>query len=130
GVPELLALPVVPDRSLADEICVTAAATGPMHDPQLANNDDEACAAVAVLALGGELVLEKTDGREVVELGDEYTYTITATNALVAEDLAAVSLVDTLPAGVAFVAASDGGTVGGQLPDGTGGTVTWPTVGL
>src|SRR5690606_16955448 len=49
---------------------------------------------------------------------------------LVAEDLAAVSLVDTLPAGVAFVAASDGGTVGGQLPDGTGGTVTWPTVGL
>lgn len=65
-----------------------------------------------------DLALAKSDGVTEVEAGDEVEYTLTVTNA-VGQAATGVELVDTLPAGVTFVSASDGATVSGS-------TVTWP----
>ncbi|MCM2387278.1 DUF11 domain-containing protein [Streptomyces albipurpureus] len=126
GVPVALHVPVVP--AAAGRICVPAAVTGPMYDPEPANNETTGCLQSKVATPG--LSLAKTDGRTAVSAGEEYTYTLTAASLLPAEKITGAMVTDTLPAGLAFVSATDGGRVSdqgaadayGQRP---GGTVTW-----
>lgn len=81
---------------------------------------------------GVDLVVTNDDGRETVTPGDETTYTVTVVNE---GDVPAtgVALVDTLPPGTTFVAA----TGGAALDDGSGdpardgaAAVVWPWFGL
>ncbi len=75
---------------------------------------------VPVPAFGAAcLTLDKV-GPAVVEPDGDITYTIRVGN-ITATPVTDVVLADALPAGTTFVAASDGGTVGG-------GVVTWPTI--
>ncbi|GHU07899.1 hypothetical protein FACS189431_3210 [Alphaproteobacteria bacterium] len=68
------------------------------------------------------LTVTKTDGDSELEIGDTTTYTITLTNTVADSfDVTSVPLTDTLPAGLTFVSASDGGTAVGQV-------VTWPNI--
>ncbi|WIB76995.1 isopeptide-forming domain-containing fimbrial protein [Curtobacterium sp. MCPF17_002] len=128
--PDALNLPaVVPDDALVgDDACFPATVSGLMSDPVTANNTDSACLAV----LPGESLvgLTKDDDRDDVTIGDEYTYTIDAANLLVGETLTDLTVTDELPSSLAFVSASNGGTVISQADpaaDGNraGGTVTW-----
>jgi len=127
-IPDELDLPVVP-TAVDDDLCVPATVTGQMVDPNLVNNDTSTCMLVAALS-GGELAVSKDDGLTTVAPGQQYDYEITVENLLVGEGVTGVVVTDALPAGLRFVAASDGGAVSGQNPDGTGGTVTWPAVDL
>ncbi|MCM2388296.1 isopeptide-forming domain-containing fimbrial protein, partial [Streptomyces albipurpureus] len=126
GVATDLAVPVMP--TALGQACALGSAEGPMHDPTPANNKATGCAQVGVATTG--LSLTKTDGRDVVAVGDEYSYTLTAANLLPAETITGTKLTDTLPAGLAFVSATGGGTVADQgavdaYGDRPGGTVTW-----
>ena len=109
-------------------LCVPGEVSSRMVDPQLANNETEGCVTVA--AFDGALSIDKDDNRTEVGIGDEYSYEIVVSNELVGESLDDVVLTDTLPAGLAFVSASDGGVLSGASADGTGGTVTWPAASL
>lgn len=120
--PVALNMPVRPTAE-AEEICVGAAVTGVMVDPESDNNEAEGCFRVFVAA--PELSVTKTDGVETATPGQELTYTVTATNNLVGEAIPAVTLTDTLPAGAVFVGASDGGTHTGADAAGRGGTISW-----
>ncbi|MFJ4254081.1 isopeptide-forming domain-containing fimbrial protein [Microbacterium sp. NPDC090003] len=128
--PNALNLPaVIPDDELVGEdACFGAEVSGLMSDPVDANNTTEAC---FVVAQGESLIgLTKTDGRDSVAMGEEFTYTIDVANLLTGEALADVVVTDTLPATLAFVSASAGGAVtdqGEADADGLrpGGTVTW-----
>ncbi|MCM2394059.1 DUF11 domain-containing protein, partial [Streptomyces albipurpureus] len=126
GVPVMLDVPVVP--TTAGRVCVPASVTGPMHDPAISDNDTTGCLQAKVATAG--LSLTKTDGRDDVAVGDEYSYTLVAMNLLPAETITGAVLTDTLPAGLAFVSATQGGTVSGQNEEDAygnrpGGTVTW-----
>lgn len=118
-VPDTLSIPVIPTAGA--DVCVDAAVHGRMSDPDLANNDASACFTIATI--DPAIALTKDDSRTVVSRGDEYTYTLTVTNRLVGEAVTGVVLTDTLPAGLEFVSASDGGTE-------ANGVVTWPGVDL
>jgi len=61
--------------------------------------------------------LNKADSGQCVDPDETFTYTISLTNSN-NDDLTGVTLVDTLPAEVDFVSASDGGTY-------SAGQVTW-----
>jgi fimbrial isopeptide formation D2 family protein/uncharacterized repeat protein (TIGR01451 family) len=128
--PSALDLPaVIPDDGLVgDEACFGAEVTGLMSDPVDPNNANEAC---FVVAQGENLIaLDKTDGRDSVTMGQEFTYTIEVANLLAGEALSDVVVTDALPDTLAFVSASEGGVVSGQGEadaDGLrpGGTVSW-----
>lgn len=128
--PEALNLPaVIPDASLVgDDACFPATISGLMSDPVDENNADSACFAVAQ---GESLVgLTKDDGLDSLQIGDEFTYTIDVANLLAGETLSNVVITDQLPATLAFVSASSGGSIADQGEadaDGNrpGGTVTW-----
>lgn len=66
-----------------------------------------------------DLMIEKSDGVNVVVPGQQLTYTLTVTN-IGNQDAAGVAVSDALPAGTSFVGASNGG--GQSNP----GVVTWP----
>lgn len=119
--PETLDIAVEPDADVTGELCFTAEVEGVMFDPDLANNSDDVCLTVAPAT--PEIFLTKDDGVDAVQRGDEITYTLTVSNGLVSEPIAGLVLNDTLPAGVEFVAASDGGTI-------TGNIVTWDPIDL
>ncbi|WP_405645298.1 hypothetical protein [Streptomyces uncialis] len=126
GVTTGLDVPVTPTTS--GRICVPASVTGPMHDPRPANNEATGCVRVGPATAG--LALTKTDGRDDVAVGEEYGYTLEAANLLPAEPITGATLTDTLPDGLEFVSATDGGTVSGQgdadaFGNRPGGTVTW-----
>ncbi|MGC3954010.1 MAG: hypothetical protein QM804_07130 [Propionicimonas sp.] len=124
GVPDPLGVPVVPTvipTTPDHSVCLPGHAHGPVFDPDLSNNDADSCFTVVVGK--PQLVVAKTDGRNSVLRGDEYTYTVTITNGLVGEAIADVVVTDTLPAGLEFVSASDAGSF-------SGGVVTWTNVDL
>lgn len=118
-VPETIGLHVVPTSDA--NLCFDGSVDGRMFDIDLANNEASGC--FSVVPAGDGIAVGKTDNRTVVEIGDTYSYTITVTNTLVGEELAGIALTDTLPAGVEFVSASDGGAE-------AGGVVTWPVFSL
>jgi len=112
----------------ASSLCVPGEVSSRMVDPVLANNEAEGC--FTVVAFDAAVAIDKDDSLLIVEVGDEYSYRIEVGAALVGENLTDVVLTDELPANLVFVSASDGGTLSGANPDGTGGTVTWPATTL
>jgi uncharacterized repeat protein (TIGR01451 family) len=113
-------------------VTVTAPATGTLldvgaavsttTDPDPANNDGSAAASrvTTVVDEVADVALAKTGPAGVNALGS-ITYTLTVTNNG-PSDAAAVVVRDTLPAGVTFVSADNGGSE-------AGGIVTWPAIG-
>lgn len=97
-------------------VSVTARIDGTVTDTDPANNEHTITADVAAAVQGVELV--KTDGLAGLVPGQQTTYTITATNPLRTEVLLGATIIDTIPAGLQFVAASDGGVF-------ADGNVTW-----
>ena len=73
-------------------------------------------------AIGPDLSVAKTDGRDQAAPGDTITYTLTVTN-LGEGTASGVAVRDTLPDGTTFVSASNGGTTAGRV-------VTWPAFDL
>ncbi|MGO4102820.1 hypothetical protein AB4Y63_02615 [Leifsonia sp. YAF41] len=112
--PETIAIPVVP--LVAQGLCVPAVVSALITDPVPANNEASGCFSVKEGTPG--ITLTKTDGLTAVGPGQEFTYTLTVQNMLVGEALSGATLADTLPSGVSFVSASNGGTQSGN-------TVTW-----
>ena len=122
-----LAAPAVIPAGL-ESITNTANVTHLDIDPTPANNtDDEETPVIA----SPDLVVTKTDGRDTAEVGETLTYTLSYTN--VGNQISSgVVLTDTLPTGVEFLAASDGGRYSGsnvtwnlgQLAPGQSGSVT------
>src|SRR5436309_10494650 len=88
-------------------------------DPDSTNNNGSAPASRVTTVVGevADLAVAKTGPATVVAV-NPITYTITVTNNG-PSDASAVVVQDTLPAGVTFVSASNGGTA-------TAGVVTWP----
>lgn len=115
GVPQQLNVPVVPSVS---SFSSSTHVTGRLFDGNPANNDAAMAATAAPGASG--LDISKDDGVTTAKPGDTLTYTIPVHNTLLYETLTGGSLADTLPAGVQFVSASDGGTF-----DAATGIVTW-----
>src|SRR5204862_6298697 len=115
--------------SLARTVTFAAPATGtlltlslpdalPIY-PDSTNNNGSAPASRVTTVVGeiADLAVAKTGPATVVAV-NPITYTITVTNNG-PSDASAVVVQDTLPAGVTFVSASNGGTA-------TAGVVTWP----
>lgn len=123
GEPLALNLPVTPAAAADGEVCVDADVAGDYYDGVPGNNETQAC--FEVVAGEPELSLTKDDELDSVQIGDEYTYTITVDNRLVGESLTDATVIDELPATLAFVSASGGGEITGQAADGSGGTITW-----
>jgi uncharacterized repeat protein (TIGR01451 family) len=115
GASEALQLPAIVS---VDGASVRAAVAGPLFDPVPANNTASVTANAAPAASGG-LTVTKDDGSVALVPGQQTTYTVSVTNQLTTEDVGPVTVTDTLPAGLAFVSASDGGTADGN------GVVTW-----
>src|SRR5439155_751752 len=117
--------------SLSRTATVTAPTTGTLLnvaradaatiDPDSTNNNGSASGNRVTTTVHelADLALAKT-GPGAVNAAQNLTYTITVTNNG-PSDASAVVVRDTLPAGVSFVSASNGGTV-------ASGVVTWPTV--
>ena len=116
---------------LSYSVTVTAPATGTLvniasassgtTDPNAANNDGSAPANRVTTVVGelADLALTKTGPATVNSLGS-VSYSVSVTNNG-PSNAAAVVVRDTLPAGVTFVSADNGGTM-------AGGIVTWPAV--
>ncbi len=99
-----------------------AASTSTSVDPTAANNDGSAAAArVTTLIRAADVATTKT-GPATVSGGANYTYVITTRN-LGPDPASSVVVVDTLPATVTFVSATNGGVLG------AGNVVTWPAIG-
>lgn len=118
-VPDALDITVVPTSG--STACVEGLVHGAMSDPVPGNNDAEACFVIAPGV--PELLVTKDDGRTTVLRGDEYSYTITVANGLVSEPITGATITDTLPPGLEFVSASDGGAF-------ASGVVTWTGIDL
>jgi uncharacterized repeat protein (TIGR01451 family) len=114
NVPQSLDIPVL--TTAVKALAIPAHVAGPLFDQNLANNDDSM--AVDPQAAPAAAWLSKDDGVTQAKPGDTLSYTITATNPLDFETITGATLTDTLPAGVRFVSASNGGTQ-------TNGVVTW-----
>jgi uncharacterized repeat protein (TIGR01451 family)/fimbrial isopeptide formation D2 family protein len=115
-VTETLPLQVRPTSTASDELCVDAEIQSVKYDPTDDNNTASSCAAV--VETGPELSVTKDDGKSTVAPTEEYTYTITVANRLVAEAVPGATLTDTLPSNVQLVSSSPAATVDGQ-------TLTW-----
>lgn len=114
--PETLRFGFRPTDAAPGSLCFDASVTGLMTDPDTGNNDVQACSTVVP---PGPLVdVTKDDDLTTVAVGEETTYTITATNRLVGESLDPVTLTDTLPAGMELISSSPPATV-------IGSTLTW-----
>nr|WP_254367477.1 DUF11 domain-containing protein [Microbacterium sp. NC79] len=108
-----LNLPIV---VTASPVTVSGTVSSPLHDDDNTNNEATVVNAAAAPLSG--LTVVKDDAVPAAAPGQLLTYTINASNQLIAEPLADVSIVDALPANMEFVSASDGGSF-----DGT--EVTW-----
>ena len=129
NAPETIPLKLLPASGTGqNSLCIDASITGLINDPQPANNQATSCAAL--VSGTGLVAVSKTDGVTSATPGSTLTYTVTAANKLVAEALTGAVVTDTLPSNVAFVSASNGGTLSGADGNGNGGTVTWPAVNL
>jgi uncharacterized repeat protein (TIGR01451 family) len=109
-----LRLPIVVGVSSAS---ITATISSSVFDPDATNNSTTVALDVAVPIPSG-IEVAKSDGVVAARTGDELTYVITVTNQLLFEPLADVEVLDTLPAELVFVSATDGGTE-------SAGVVTW-----
>ncbi|HEX8311245.1 MAG TPA: DUF11 domain-containing protein [Chthoniobacteraceae bacterium] len=98
-----------------------ASSTSDTYDPNTANNDGSASGArvTTTLTTNADVVVTKS-GPAAVQVGQPFTYTITATNNG-PSPAQGVILSDELPAQVTFGSASNGGTH-------SAGTVTWPSI--
>ena len=115
--PDTLTLSVKPTDDAPAQLCFDASVATLMHDPNTDNDDTRSCSTA--LSAKPELLVSKDDGRATVSVGEEYTYTISASSRLVGEAVDDVELTDTLPAGLGFVSAVPAPTsVSGQ-------TVSW-----
>ncbi|CAN5565270.1 hypothetical protein BH10ACT7_BH10ACT7_11660 [soil metagenome] len=121
GVPETINLAVT-TTAVATQYCVAGTIDGPTYDGTPGNDTASACAQS--FSSTAPFIVTKDDSRATVAVGDEYTYTVIVANGLVGEAIPAATLVDTLPAGVQFVSAGDGGT------ETSAGVVTWPAFAL
>jgi uncharacterized repeat protein (TIGR01451 family)/LPXTG-motif cell wall-anchored protein len=125
NVAETIPLRVTPAAGTAGtERCSAALVVGLIYDPDPDNNDTIVCSTVAGPVTTG-LTLTKDDAQTLVAPGQQYSYTIVVSNELVAESVAAAVLTDSLPNNLSLVSTTPPGTVTGQNPDGTGGTITW-----
>ncbi|MBV0893890.1 DUF11 domain-containing protein [Microbacterium sp. NC79] len=95
---------------------ITASISGPLSDPNLANN--ETVTELVAANAASTIWIAKTDNLTGAITGQEITYVVTVNNPLEYEELVDVSVTDTLPASLTFVEASHGGTL-------TDGTVNW-----
>lgn len=127
--PETIELRVIPDAGTGDdELCLEGLVTGLIYDSNPSNDSATVCSEVFDGA--ALLSVEKTDGVTVAGPGNTLTYTITASNLLVAEGVDGLVVTDTLPDDVIFESASDGGVHSGADGNGRGGLVTWPAADL
>ena len=94
--------------------------SSPTPDPDGSNNSDSEDTTVAGLA---DVSIVKSDSADPVNAGDPLTYTLLVAN-LGPGTAEAVSVVDVLPAGTAFVSAVVSGGSGTELCAEAGGTVT------
>jgi uncharacterized repeat protein (TIGR01451 family) len=99
-----------------------AVVTSPTPDPNSSNNDGTGPASrvVTVVSARADLTVTKSGAASVVA-SSNLVYTVTVTN-LGPSTGSNVVVSDALPAGVAFVSASSGGTVSNNV-------VTWPSIG-
>lgn len=106
------------------QIVNTASVSASETDPNAAN--DDAVESTTVEAATPDLSIDKTDSPDPVTTGEQLTYTLDIANETNAGDgtdnATGVTATDVLPAGVAFVSASDGctnssGTVTCQIGD-------------
>jgi uncharacterized repeat protein (TIGR01451 family) len=102
-VPETVELHVRPTDAAPSDLCFDAVVEGLMNDPVSENNTAQSC--TTALSAEPELLVSKDDGKTSVAVGEELTYTITASSRLVAEPIDGVSLTDTLPDSLQFVSA-------------------------
>jgi uncharacterized repeat protein (TIGR01451 family)/fimbrial isopeptide formation D2 family protein len=91
----------------------------PSNDPSTSPDDDP---TVVPLDAAPDIAVTKTDGLTEVRPGDTMTYTITVSN-IGTQGATGVVLTDSIPAGVTFVSASNGGAL-------AAGVVTWPAFAL
>jgi uncharacterized repeat protein (TIGR01451 family) len=111
-----------PAAAGVDDITNTATvADDGTHGPDTSTGNNTAT-DTDVLEAYPDLTITKDDGLTEVMPGDTVVYTLTITN-VGDQDATGVAVTDTLPAGVTFVDASDGGTE-------SGGVVSWPTFDL
>jgi uncharacterized repeat protein (TIGR01451 family)/fimbrial isopeptide formation D2 family protein len=116
-VPETIRLQVMPTDDAPAELCFPAEVEGLMHDPDPDNNTARSCSTA--LSAKPELFVSKGDGKTSVAVGEEFTYTIAATNGLVDEPVNGVTMTDTLPDVLELVSASPAPTTQ------SGQTLTW-----
>jgi uncharacterized repeat protein (TIGR01451 family) len=107
GLGDVVELPL-PILVGAVGVSLTATIGSGIFDPVAGNNATTIALDVAVPVPSG-ISVTKSDGVSVARAGDELSYVITVTNELLYEPLSDVAVIDTLPAGLDFVAATDGG---------------------
>ncbi len=113
-VADPLALSVRPTEQAPAQLCFHAAVTTLMFDPETGNDETQLCSTA--LSAKPELLVSKDDGRSTVSVGEEYTYTLSASSRLVSEPIGDVVLTDTLPQDLELVSALPAPTtVAGQL---------------
>ncbi len=88
-------------------------------DPNPGNDIFNGTVQTVVLCNQTGLTITKTDNRTTVQPGETLTYAITLTNP--AAQATTGTVTDTLPTGLSFVSASDGGYLSGQ-------TVNWSNI--
>ncbi|HYE16313.1 MAG TPA: hypothetical protein VD968_17880 [Pyrinomonadaceae bacterium] len=99
----------------------TATVSAAEPDPDTSDNSSTVVTAVVKYA---DLSLKMTDSKDPVVLGEQFSYTLTVTNAGPAA-AGGVTLTDTLPAAMTFVSASASqGGITSSPPAGSSGTVT------
>lgn len=91
---------------------VTVRIDGDIYDPE-SSNDSHTITVPDVVTAATQIDVVKSDGLEALVVGQEVTYTITATNPLAFEALSGVTIVDAIPTGMEFLSANEGGTVAG-----------------
>ncbi|MCW2528852.1 MAG: hypothetical protein JWM76_3712, partial [Pseudonocardiales bacterium] len=104
---QTLVLSVIPTTLAPASLSATI--TGPYYNTTPANNT-VATTTTTPGAPVAPMVVTKTDGVSSVVVGDTVTYTITFTNPRTTESVSNVKVVDTLPPGMVFVSATNGGT--------------------
>ena len=98
-----------------------AASTSTTADPTPVNNDGSAAGARVTTTVNGADVATTKTGPATVNAATNYTYTITVRNNGPGQ-ASGIVLMDTLPASVTFVSATNGGVLG------AGNVVTWPAI--